>query len=62
MKQLFWTIFVIMNLILGGLYCWGADNNRYICAWLWWIVPTLNVILYGIFEKAIMENNNEYLC
>lgn len=61
MKQLFWTIFVVMNLFLGGLYCWGADNNRYICAWLWWIVPTLNLIVYGIFEKTIMEDNNEYL-
>lgn len=55
MKQLFWTIFLIMNLILGGLYLWGADNNRYVCAWLWWIVPTLNLIVYGIFEKTIME-------
>lgn len=61
MKKLYYVLFVIMNLILGGLYLYGADNNRYICAWLWGIAPTLNMILFGIFEKYIMEDKNEYL-
>ena len=61
MKQLYFVIATIMNLAMGLLYCWGADHNRYICAWLWGIAPTLNLILFGIFEKYIMEDKNEYL-
>lgn len=57
MKQLYFVIATIMNLILGGLYLYGADHNRYICAWLWGIAPTLNLILFGLFEKYVMEES-----
>lgn len=58
MKQLFFTLFAIMNLVLGGIYLWGADNNRYVCAWLWGIAPTLNLVLYCMFEKELIEEND----
>lgn len=54
MKQLAWTLFITLNIIMAGLYLWGADNNRYICAWLWGIFPLVNITLYGIFEKDII--------
>ena len=57
MKQLYFVIATIMNLAMGLLYCWGADHNRYICAWLWGIAPTLNLILFGLFEKYVMEES-----
>lgn len=57
MKDLFWFLFVLVNLIIGGLYLWGAENNRYVCAWLWGIAPTLNLILYCVFEKHIFEES-----
>lgn len=51
----FFLLFILMNLILSGLYLWGADNNRYICACMWFAFPILNAILYGIFENKINE-------
>ena len=50
-------VFIIMNLILGIFYVYGADNNRIICLALWFVIPMLNAILYGIFERFIMEEN-----
>ena len=57
MKKLFWNIFVIMNLILGVFYVYGADNNRMICVALRFVFPIMNAILYGIFERFIMEES-----
>ena len=54
MKQ-FITLFIILNLIMGVTYVWGADHNRYICLALWFIIPILNTVLFGLFEKQINE-------
>ena len=56
MKQVSWMILAITNLLLGSLYLWGADNNRYICAVLWAVIPMANLILYGLLEKNLISN------
>lgn len=55
MKPLYYTLAIIINLAMGLLYLWGVENNRYICAWLWGIAPMVNLILFGLFEKYVIE-------
>ena len=57
MKQLYYFIATVANLIMGLLYLWGVENNRHICVYLWIIAPTLNLILFGLFEKYVMEES-----
>ena len=54
MKQ-FITLFFLLNTIMGIIYVWGADHNRYICLALWFIFPILNAVLFSLCEKQIEE-------
>lgn len=40
----------LTNLFFASLYLWGVENNREICLYLWFIVPFVNLILWGIIE------------
>lgn len=41
---------ILINLFFAGLYLWALENNRLICLCLWFIVPVVNLILWGIIE------------
>lgn len=41
---------ILINLFLAGLYLWACEDNRIICLCLWFIVPFVNLILWGIIE------------
>lgn len=46
---------ILINLFFAGLYLWGVENNRIICLCLWFIVPFVNLILWGIIEAKQEE-------
>lgn len=43
--------FILLNLVLAGLYLHSIEYNRYICAALWFVAPMLNVGLMAILDR-----------
>lgn len=47
----YWIFFSLVNLLLGGLYLYGADHNRYICALLWFVIPMVDFVIFSFGEE-----------
>jgi len=51
----YFLLFIVMNLLLGVFYVWGADHNRYVCACLWFVIPMLNLVFVGLLEHQMED-------
>lgn len=51
----YFLLFILMNLLMGGLYLWGADHNRYVCACLWFVIPIMDLVFFGLSENQMEE-------
>jgi hypothetical protein len=51
----YFLLFILVNFLFGGLYLWGADHNRYVCAWLWFIIPMVDALFVGLLEHQMEE-------
>lgn len=43
--------FILLNLVLAGLYLHCIETNRHICMILWMVAPMLNIGLMAILDR-----------
>ncbi|MBQ9737954.1 MAG: hypothetical protein IJV75_00355 [Alphaproteobacteria bacterium] len=52
--------FILLNILFALAYLWAVENNRYICALMWFVVPFVDIFLYWLLIERKEIKNDRY--